>query len=72
MHHRTIKATLRNNSIVMSQGQTILTAKLQTMLSSVTYSPITLSYGDQLVSNSVPTQKYKLAVGTVRADNGTR
>jgi len=49
---RPIKITARNNSVVISAGQTITIAHIEVEMQSVTYSPITQSYGEPLLSNN--------------------
>lgn len=43
--HRPVKMTSRNNSVVVSVGHTIIITHIQTEMQTVTFSPVTLSYG---------------------------
>jgi exosome complex RNA-binding protein Rrp42 (RNase PH superfamily) len=49
---RPIKAIFRNNSVVVSAGQTIIIAHIETKIERVTFSPISNSYGEELISKN--------------------
>ena len=47
---RPIKAAIKENSIVLSRGQTIIIAHLSTTIEPVTFNPISNNFGSQLIS----------------------
>ena len=47
---RRMRVTSKNNSVVLSCGQTIIIAHVEAAIEQVTFSPVSNSYGEPLLS----------------------
>lgn len=53
---RKMRVTSKNNSVVLSCGQTIIIAHVEAAIQQVTFSPVSNSYGEPLLSTFFATQ----------------
>lgn len=53
---RRMRVTSKNNSVVLSCGQTIIIAHVEAAIEQVTFSPVSNSYGEPLLSTLLAMQ----------------
>lgn len=55
-----MRVTSKNNSVVLSCGQTIIIAHVEAAIEQVTFSPVSNSYGEPLLSTHIPMPELKV------------
>ena len=67
---RAIRVTAKDNSVVLSCGQTIIIAHVESAIEQVTFSPVSNSYGQPLLSKPNFIKRLKSAIQMVLKNQG--